>query len=124
MGSRRTAATDSPGSGKRSTDLLQELVEEFRGLRFEMSEYRQEMAEFRMFMKNREEEREKNIQLESKVNEARQKYITDWTNTLEKRKKAYYSYLVNDEKARIFEEYLTKEPIFIPKHCREKTVRG
>ena len=47
-----------------------------------------------------------------------------WNDLLTKRKMAFFNELKNNGKATIYENYLAREPPFIPKICREKDVIG
>ena len=61
---------------------------------------------------------------ESEVSRIKELNKKEWTTALNERKFAFFSALRNEEKAIIFEEFLTRDPPFIPKHCREKDIKG
>lgn len=47
-----------------------------------------------------------------------------WTETLAKRTRLYNNFWKNSSKAEIYQQYLSLDPIFIPKICKEKEVLG
>ena len=51
-------------------------------------------------------------------------YYKSWKEDLQRRERAFCSYWKNQERSRIYEQYLTLSPPYIPPKCREKAVRG
>ena len=107
-----------------NTQLLSDILNELRLLRKEVNESKKEnhcTCQCQKTVSNNEEPKTTNDPSVTRIIENHSKL---WKETLQKRKFAFYNHLKNEQKAAIYEDYLTKTPPFIPDVCKEKDIPG
>ena len=133
--SNQTGAKTTVSSTRVLLDILSELkmmrpaIEELPALKQELRDLKQSFEKMSTELKcmnaaNKSVAIKEDINVEvdvSKIKELNDKY---WKNALNERKNAFFSAMKNEEKASIFEGFLTREEPFIPRSCREKDIKG
>ena len=112
---------DSPGSAQ----LLGDILKELKLLREEVKDLKsRDQCSCQGGRKQCDSETTSSKQIDITVTRLIDGQKKMWTDLLNRRKTSYYNQLKNAEKAEVYEQYLTREPPFIPKICREKDVAG
>lgn len=125
MATPRIMDTPEERPKKGSTQFLSEILEELKLLRKEVKESRAESkCKCQCQCQTETESGETSHNIDASVTRLIQSHNKIWNDSLQKRKMTYYNKLQNEEKANIFEEYLAKDPPYIPDICKEKDVVG
>ena len=100
---------------------LPAIKEEIRELKISFNEMSKSISEMTAKNISSENEGSKDELDVSRIKELNEKH---WASSLNERKHLFFSALRNEEKAAIFEDFLSREPPFIPRSCREKDIKG
>ena len=126
-------AAESPATSTRRTqqavstsNLLTDILKEMKALNTKIERLTEITLERQDTIQQRQREEDMTNSPQRDVDITRLISIQDktWKDTMNKRKRAYFDFYKNEEKAKLYEEYLNRATPFIPRSCKEKDIPG